>query len=56
MKPTAKRKVETVEEFKLHIAAIVGGKREHIAGARPPHPLLVRSKKRAPLIKRRHRK
>jgi len=27
------RKVETVEEFKLRIAAIVGDKLEHIAGA-----------------------
>jgi hypothetical protein len=41
------RKVETVEEFKLRIAAIVGDKLEHIAGARPPHPLLVRLKKHA---------
>jgi len=42
MKPTAERKGETVEEFKLRIAAIIGDKREHIAGARLPHPLLVR--------------
>jgi len=47
MKPTAKRAVESTEEFKLRIAAIVGDKLEHIAGARPPHPLLVRPKKRA---------
>ena len=41
------RKVETVEEFKLRIAAIMGDKLEHIAGARQPNTLLVRPKKRA---------
>jgi hypothetical protein len=41
------RRVETVEEFKLRIAAIISGKPEQITGAPRPHPLLVRSKKRA---------
>jgi hypothetical protein len=49
------RLVETVEEFKLRIAAIIGGKSEHISGAPRPHPLLVRRKKRPtnPKAKRR---
>jgi hypothetical protein len=38
--------IETVEEFKLRSAAIIGGKRKHIAGAPRPNPLLVRPKKR----------
>jgi len=41
------RRVETVDEFKLRIAAIIGGKPEQITGARRPHPLLVRRNKRA---------
>jgi hypothetical protein len=41
------RPVETVDEFKLRIAAIIGGKPEHIGGAPRPNPLLVRHKKRA---------
>ena len=40
-------RVETVEEFKLRIAAIIRGKPEHILGAPRPNPLLVRPKKRA---------
>jgi hypothetical protein len=40
-------RVETVEEFKLHIAAIIRAKPEHIPGAPQPNPLLVRPKKRA---------
>jgi hypothetical protein len=40
-------RVETVEEFKLRIAAIIGAKPEHIAGTPRPNPLLVRHKKRA---------
>ena len=40
------RPVETVEEFKLRIAAIIGAKSEHIPGAPRPNPLLVRRKKR----------
>jgi hypothetical protein len=47
MKPAAKRKVETVEEFKLRIAAIIGAKPEHIPAPPRPHPLLVRRKKHA---------
>ena len=41
------RRVETVEEFKLRIAAMIRGKPEHIRGAPRPNPLLVRHKKRA---------
>ena len=40
-------RVETVEEFKLRIAAMIRGKPEHIPGAPRPNPLLVRPKKRA---------
>src|SRR5262249_49204938 len=39
------RGVETVEEFKLRIAAIIGGKPEQITGAPRPDPLLVCRKK-----------
>jgi len=46
MKPAAKRAVESTEEFKLRIAAIVGDKPEHILAPRRPNPLLVRPKKR----------
>jgi len=49
------RKVETVEEFKLRIAAIIGDKTEHIAGARRPHPMLVRKKRVIRTKKRRRR-
>jgi hypothetical protein len=48
-----KRAVETTEDFKARIAAIIGDKSEHIAGARPPHPLLLR-KKQAIRTKKRH--
>ena len=40
-------RVETVEEFKLRLAAIIDAKPEHIPGAPRPNPLLVRHKKRA---------
>jgi len=40
-------RVETVEEFKLRIAAIISGKPEQITGAPRPHALLVRRNKRA---------
>ena len=40
-------RVETVEEFKLRIAAMIRGKAKHIPGAPRPNPLLVRPKKRA---------
>ena len=36
-----KATVETVEEFKLRIAAIIGSKPDQITGAPRPHPLLV---------------
>jgi hypothetical protein len=50
------RSVETTEDFKLRIAAIIGDKREHIAGAPRPNPLLVHSKKRAVRTQKRHRR
>ena len=50
------RRVETVEEFKLRIAAIISGKPEQITGAPRPHPLLVRNKKRATYGKAKRRK
>jgi len=40
-----KRPVETPEDFKARIAAIIGDKSEHIAGARPPQQMLVRKKR-----------
>src|ERR1700747_3530576 len=41
-----KRAVETTEDFKLRIAAIVHGKREQqITGTRRPNRLLVRTRK-----------
>jgi hypothetical protein len=49
-------RVETVEEFKLRIASIIGGKPEHITGAPRRDPLLVRSKKRATYRKTKRRK
>jgi hypothetical protein len=53
-----KRTVESTGDFRRRIAAMIDGKREHIAGARPPHPLLVRSKKQetTQMKRRRHRK
>jgi hypothetical protein len=40
-----KRPVETTEDFKARIAAIIGDKPERIAGAPPLHPMLVRKKR-----------
>jgi hypothetical protein len=37
------RPVETTEDFKERIAAIIGDKTEQITGARKPHPMLVRA-------------
>jgi hypothetical protein len=48
-------RVETVEEFKLRIAATIGAKPEHIPGAPRPNPLLIRHKKRAKSRKAQHR-
>jgi hypothetical protein len=48
--------VETVEEFKLRFAAIIGGKPEQITGAPRPHPLLVRRKKHATSRKAKRRR
>jgi hypothetical protein len=45
MSEPMKRPVESIEEFKLRIAAIVRGEPERIRGARRPHPLLVRRRK-----------
>jgi hypothetical protein len=45
MEAAKPRSVESTEDFKLRIAAIVGGKPEHIEGARPPHPMLTRKKR-----------
>jgi hypothetical protein len=41
------RRVETVDEFKLRIAAIISGKPEQIRGAPRPDPRLVRRNKHA---------
>jgi hypothetical protein len=49
-------RVETVEDFKLRIAAIIRGKPEQITGAPRPDPLLVHSKKRATHRKAKRRK
>jgi len=49
------RRVETVEEFKLRIAAMIRGNPERIPGAPRPNPLLVRHKKRAKSRKARRR-
>jgi len=37
-----KRVVESTEDFKARIAAIIKDKTEHISGARKAHPMLVR--------------
>jgi len=37
-----KRPVESLEDFKARIAAIINVKTEHISSAREPHPMLVR--------------
>jgi hypothetical protein len=48
-----KRAVESTEDFKLRIAAIVGDKREEIRSAPQPNPLLVRRTRKRPRRKRR---
>ena len=50
-----KRAVETAEDFKARIVAIIGDKNKHIAGGRQPHPLLVRKKGLIRTKKRRRR-
>jgi hypothetical protein len=50
-----KRAVESTEDFKARIAAIIGDKREHIPAARRPNPLLVRNKRAIRTQKRRRR-
>ena len=52
---TMKRPAETTEDFKARIAAIIGDKTEHIAGARPPHPMVLRKKRVIRAQKRRRR-
>jgi len=47
-------RVETVEEFKLRIAAIIRGKPEQITGAPRPHSSLVRRSKRVTARKAKH--
>jgi hypothetical protein len=37
-----KRPVESLQDFKVRIAAIIGDKTEHITGARRTDPMLVR--------------
>jgi hypothetical protein len=51
-----KRPVESLEDFKARIAAIVGDKREHIAGAQRPNLLLVRNRKKAARVQRKRRR
>jgi len=50
-----KRPVESLQDFKARIAAMIGDKTEHIAGAPPPHPMLVRKKRVIRTQKRRRR-
>ena len=50
-----KRPVESTEDFKARIAAIIGDKPEQITVARPPHPMLVRNKQVIRTQKRRRR-
>ena len=49
------RPVESTEDFKARIAAIIGDKPEHVTGARRPNPLLVRKKRVIRTSKRRRR-
>ena len=51
---TMKRLVESTEDFKLRIAAMLNEKLEYVTGAQRPHPMLVR-KKRVTVRKRRRR-
>jgi hypothetical protein len=51
-----KRPVESTEDFKARIAAIIGDKPERITGGeRRPNPLLVRNKRVIRAQKRRRR-
>jgi hypothetical protein len=52
---TMKRPVESLQDFKARIAAIIGDKSEHVTGARHPHPLIVRKKRVIKTQKRRRR-
>jgi len=49
------RPVETTEDFKARIAAIIGDKPESVTGARRPNPLSVRNKRVVKTQKRRRR-
>jgi len=50
-----RERVETTEDFKARIAAIVGDKPEQITSARRPPPLFVRKKRVIRTQKRRRR-
>jgi hypothetical protein len=50
-----KRPVESLEDFKARLAAIIGDKPEQIIGARRPNPMLVRKKRVIRTQKRRRR-
>jgi len=50
-----KRPVESTEDFKARIAAIIGDKPEQVTGARRAHPLLVRKRRVIKTQKRRRR-
>jgi hypothetical protein len=50
-----KRAVESTEDFKARIAAIIGDKPEQVTSARRPNPLLVRKKRVIKTQERRRR-
>jgi hypothetical protein len=50
-----KRAVESTEDFKARIAAIIGDKPEHATGTCRPHPMLVRKRRAIKTQKRRRR-
>jgi len=50
-----REQVETTEDFKARIAAIIGDKPEQITGGRRPNPMLVRKKRVIRTQKRRRR-
>jgi hypothetical protein len=50
-----KRAVESTEDFKARIAAIISDKPEQVTGTRRPHPMLVRTKRVIRTQKRRRR-
>jgi hypothetical protein len=54
-KALMKRPVETTEDFKARIAAIIGDKPERVIGARRAYPMLVHKKRVIKTQKRRRR-